>query len=201
MDSMPDSSRDPRLRPVLSELRAARASLEAMAASDSLESVEDHWRAFLSTLEKVWAKLDLLGGSLGGGYPGWRSKYSRLRKTDPLLCYLHHARNADTHTLQSTTKVEPGSMRIIGGPGGWEMTSMALLATGELLTEGKGDLRIEFHPSTLRGKPVLDRQVRYDPPSEHLGQPLTSLDPMTMADAGLRFYAEVTESFERHFLT
>lgn len=33
------------------------------------------------------------------------------RRTDPLLCYLWHARNADEHTLQSVAQFNPGSIK------------------------------------------------------------------------------------------
>jgi hypothetical protein len=90
----------------------------------------------------------------------WWKKKMDDRRDDPLLCYVHHARNTDTHRLEDTVRRMPGSF------------TMILPGLGEVNYSG---------PEHLLALPVTDKGVVYPPPTEHGGMPVTYPDASYIA--------------------
>ena len=167
-----------RLYQAAEEMEFSGAALSRMGKVGvrPIKELEDAWSAFLIRVERMWNKL-LAGGS---GLPGWQvieSEVSQQRKTDPLLRYVHHARNAGEHTIQ------------------------------EFSVDWKGPITIENLTSTSYtaswpswDRPLLavrDRGVTYEPARDHLGTSFCEKlgkgmpEPYVVAEMALRFYFEV----------
>jgi hypothetical protein len=163
------------------------ASKELLAALDfymklrenhlgDFSAFEASWREFLRKIERVWSKAQ------AGMHdrPGWKRfevEIEDLRKNDPLLRYLRHARNADEHSIQDVT-------------GDWDAKARATQITSN-------SIKVEWEVWDRPLLPVTNRGVTYEPPREHLGQPLSDrlkkgvAEPIVMADLALGFYKSV----------
>jgi len=166
------------------------ASKELLAAVDFYGKLrENHlgdfaefevcWREFLQKIERVWNKAQ------AGMHdqPGWKQfemEIERLRKNDPLLRYLRHARNADEHSIQAVA-------------GEWD----ANLRTSQVAS---GSVMLEWEKWDRPLLPVTNRGVVYEPPREHLGQSLADklkkgvAEPIVIGDLALHFYKSVLEN-------
>jgi hypothetical protein len=79
----------------------------------------------------------------------WKRKMDE-RRDDPLLSYIHHARNSDTHCLEDTTQRLPAGIYTVEMPNG----------------------RFQYSSGDhLRPLPVIDKGVTYPAPLEHNGVP------------------------------
>ncbi len=96
---------------------------------------------------------------------------------DSLLCYFHHARNAETHGLEASLRpAAPILENVHGAP------STKLLKDNEREVfvdvknkQGQVAARLRVILSkTIKLVPVVDRGVTYGTPTEHLGQKLKS---------------------------
>src|SRR4051812_45002165 len=84
------------------ELKAAAKALERMRAAHSFEDFTHEWQAFPNCLEKVWTKTERECRHVKNRFAPWQGRFRKQRTEGPLLRYLHHARNADQHTIEMT---------------------------------------------------------------------------------------------------
>ena len=77
------------------KLRLAKAKLDAMQAATHLNELADCWSDFLTEVQRVYTRL--IKATEHGSSKGWSDQVKHARKTDELLSYVHHARNADEH--------------------------------------------------------------------------------------------------------
>jgi len=165
------------------------ASKELIAAVDFYERMLEHhladfavfesdWREFLQKIERVWNKTQAAVCKL----PGWQrieSAVTTLRSEDPLLSYLHQARNADEHSLQNVAS-------------DWD----AKLRTSQVDTNS---VRVEWDPWDRPLLPVKNRGVMYPPPRVHLGVNFANrlkkgtAEPIVVADMALHFYKNLLD--------
>jgi hypothetical protein len=180
-------------------LESARHAVAQMHTASSFEAYEAAWRQFLQEINKVWKKVEL-ECKKNSKFNGWRAKYVELRKTDALLCYLHHARNSDEHTLTEITKRVPGSIAISAPPETGVLNIRSLKIDAEGMIEYDGDPAVvEFtQPSVQLGR-VFDRGTWYEVPDSHLGNGLTHRAPLAIAGLALKFYAEYIGAAEQKF--
>lgn len=111
--------------------------------------------------------------------PGWKkidSEIAQLRKSDPLLRYLQHARNADEHSVQELATE-------------WDAKITAVTRERRL--------HVSWQPWDRPLLPVQNRGVTYNPPRTHLSRPLEPLlgkgkpEPIVMAELALAFYVDL----------
>ncbi|MFL6725177.1 MAG: hypothetical protein ACJ8FS_01530 [Sphingomicrobium sp.] len=74
-----------------------------MTVADTHDDVADAWADFLAHANKVYAKLRAACHGQPLDWMWWKKKMDE-RRDDPLLAYIHHARNCDTHRLEDTTR-------------------------------------------------------------------------------------------------
>jgi hypothetical protein len=84
------------------ELSGAVMALQAMRDARDFEAYAVAWQTFLDKLEKVWVKAERECQHVRNRFEPWQAAFKELRKTDPVLCYLHQARHADQHSIQPT---------------------------------------------------------------------------------------------------
>ena len=161
-----------------------------MRESRSFADFEEGWKAFLTALEKAWAKLELAAKhSNNSRFQPWAGPYAKLRRTDPLLKYLRHARNADHHTLSDSVNFSPQKLtvKVPGGPGPVYIERLEM-RKGRIDYKGSHPLEMDYAAPRLELLRVKDRGEWYNPPNQHLGRPLTAQDPLAVAEQGLAFY-------------
>jgi hypothetical protein len=81
------------------KLRKAEKSLEALKAATNYEEAEEAWSDFLLATSTIYSKLEQ-GSKTRGTSAGWFGRKKNERKHDPLLRYLHQARNSDEHGIE-----------------------------------------------------------------------------------------------------
>jgi len=87
-------------------LKKAERALEELDKATSFAASKDAWSDFLSACGTIYSKLEQ-GAKGCGKSEGWFSHKKALRKTDPLLRYLHFARNSDEHSIVPITSEYP----------------------------------------------------------------------------------------------
>lgn len=190
----------PLTKPV-EELVKAEGYIEKMKVAQTLEAYEEHWKEFLHCLERLWNKtINHLNRS--PKFQGWaeRGKTENLRRKDPLLSYLVNARGADEHTIADITQKEPGGIGINPAEGNSLLIHKLEVNNGRISIEADRPVRIDFIPGKVKLLAVTNRGKVYQPPSQHLSQPINSEQPIDIARLGIKFYRDFIEKAERHFV-
>jgi hypothetical protein len=186
---------------VRDELEKARAALEEMKKSNDLVSYEEAWKLFLMRLERVWNKLCAhLSKS-----PKYKNclvmdRAKQLRADDPLLSYLTNARGVDEHTIEDITERQPGGIGINPAIGNRLQIDHMTISNGNILIKSNQPIRINFYPEKIKLKSIINRSGTYHPPKTHLGNPIKSIEPMDVADAGFNYYEGLIEKAEEYFV-
>jgi hypothetical protein len=173
-----------------------------MRTARTFDEFEDGWREYLGALEKAWLKAERECQSIRDHFEPWQQQFRAARKNDPLLRYLIHARNADTHTIQDTLNQTPPSVGL--GPAygnSWYIEKLEI--RNGRITEYSGDkpLKITFIPGRLDLLPVVDRGVSYMPPNSHQGKAILKADPISVGALGLSYYERFIGEAERMFFS
>ena len=127
------------------ELRRAGRATNRFMSAETFEDFEDAWADFLGHANKVYLKLRAACHGQGVDWTWWKKKMNE-RRDEPLLAYIHHARNSDTHRLEETTQRMPAGSHVADIPG-----------LGPVHYSG---------PNHLRALPVIDCGVVYPVPTE-----------------------------------
>lgn len=169
---------------------AAAASLSTMKDSNDFQNIEANWTQFLGLAGKVFSKLEQ-GAKCSTSSKAWFGRVIGLRRSDPLLRYVWHARNAEEHTLQDVVSLNPGYAQW-NPPTEAEAEKLRLALKDEprpycFLGVVEGVLP---HPKL---QPVTDRGQTYLPPTEHLGCPLENTSPAAVGDLLLSYLANLLD--------
>jgi hypothetical protein len=189
-----------RLTSARNELRAAAAALAELRAAPDLDKLHGCWIKFVQDLERCWNKVraEMKDNTKWQGWPE-RGRIEELRTTDPLLSYLRFARGVHEHGIAEITAKQLG---------GWALRSLTNYAHIERLEIKNGQIanlktnspmELLIQPAQLKLVPVVNRGVTYPVPTMHEGQPLRSVDPVTVAAAGLEFYTVALDQIAASF--
>lgn len=182
-----------------SELRAAARAIESMESADSMDTFESEWRIFLACIEKVWTKIERTCQPHRNVFQPWQGSFQSLRRKDMLLRYLKQARDADNHSIQDITVMQPGrsTLRFLNPNGGY--IHNLEIRNGKIVNY-QGDRMIQTttspHPIAI---PIQNNGVWYNPPTTHLGKSVPDLSPLTLATLGLAFYTDYLAQVEHKF--
>jgi hypothetical protein len=92
------------------EYQRAGQSAATIRASNDFAEIQSAWASYLVHSGRIFTKLEQ--GSKGDNKSkAWWGKKLHERRTDPLLRYLWHSRNADEHTLQQITEMKEASAK------------------------------------------------------------------------------------------
>jgi hypothetical protein len=179
------------------ELRGAAAAIQAMRDAKDFDAYALAWQTFLDKLEKVWVKAERECQHIRNRFEPWQAAFKELRKTDPVLRYLHQARHADQHSIQPTACESLFGFRMEIPPGG---------TVDVEIDKEKGQLRVHgaCQIKAVSGSrhmlvPITNRGTQYNPPEEHLGQKLEDNSPPCVAEKGLAFYEDFLLQAEAKF--
>lgn len=189
------------LKQARGELTAAHKAIAAMKLAQTMDEYEAEWRAFLNCLEKLWVKLERSCQPFKDVFQPWQAEDATRRRDDELLRYLKAARHADNHSIQDVAKLNPGFQALrFTNPNGTYIEHMSI-KDGKIV-EYRGDpVTIEVvapHPAAVR---VMNSGVWFEPPTMHLGKPVTTAHPTELAELGLKFYSEFYQDVKIHFFT
>lgn len=178
----------------------AKAELEAVCACTNFAQFQQCWYKFLCTANSIDAVLEFGSRSDPKTRP-WYGQKINLRRKDPLLGYMHQARNVDEHGIEGVTEHVPGSL-VIGVAG--ESVHVNMMVSGPDFTYA--DL------SPVNGKLPTVRVTRphvrlisvkddrfgdvFDPPTVHLGQPIQDTSPIGVATLWLHYLNTLVDEAE-----
>ena len=83
-------------------LQKAEQALSALRSAEYFDDAEIAWSDFLIACAGIYSKLEQGAKGFPKSEP-WYGTEKNLRKKDPLLRYLHFARNADEHGIERVT--------------------------------------------------------------------------------------------------
>lgn len=166
------------------ELSRADAALARLKAAQDLPSAESAWSDFLTSSHRIFSKLEQ-GAKGDAKTTAWFGIYKHARRIDPVLRYVHHARNADEHGIVAITRRKSATLALGVGPGTWRFDGtigpgghMQVTALGGQV-EGTSKF-VEFTPAGLVLEAVKDRVGNlYDPPVDENGTPRS---PISLAE-------------------
>lgn len=189
-----DPLRHPRL-----ELVSAEKAIAGMRQAKSLDEFESEWRTYLNCIEKLWQKVERCCQPFRGTFEPWQGTYHRLRKKDMLLRYLKQARDADNHSIQEVTKLQPGSRgyRFVNPRGGY--IKHMEIRNGKVVHYEGDPMIVEETPPHPVAVPVKNKGEWFNPPTSHLERPVATQHPLHLAELGLKFYAEYLDVVAKKF--
>jgi hypothetical protein len=184
------------LRHAWERLQQAENACTALQGAQTLGEIERAWSAFLSAASAIYSKLEK-GAKGTGSCEGWFGRIKHERRTDPLLSYIHHARNADEHGIVDITERVPGVFAISGD------VHIHHLAVGPNGIAGRASsinparpARIHTKPAQVKLAAVFDDRFNdaFDVPTEHLGKPLRAQSPQEVAALGLEYLKQLVKA-------
>ena len=189
---------DPLKHPRL-ELAAAAKAIAGMRNAKSMDEFETDWRSYLNAIEKLWQKVERCCQHIRGTFEPWQGTYNRLRKKDMLLRYLKQARDADNHSIQDVTKIQPGRRAYrFANPRGGYIKHMEI-RNGEVVHYEGDPMLVEETPPHPVAVPVKNSGEWFNPPTSHLEQPVPNQHPLLLAELGLKFYSGYLDEVEKKF--
>lgn len=178
-------------------LDRAREAFNRIQASRAYGEFEAAWTDLLLNLNSIHSILEQ--GAREPKSNGWFGRRKNERRKDPLLQYLHQARNADEHGLEPVTEFQPGSI-VLGSTSGSSYIGRLEMKNGHIEVEdfrdtGGGIPYIQTEPPTARLVTVRDGRFgdAFNPPSEHLGQPIEDKTPLGVAKLGLAYHERMLD--------
>ncbi|MCW2388435.1 hypothetical protein M2333_001481 [Sphingobium sp. B11D3B] len=166
-------------------------AVEIIVSDAPLKQRETAWLDLVSAFGRVYSKLEQAAKDSSEAAKWFQAKKME-RRTDPLLQYMHHARNADEHTLispaggvdvavQATVSGEGGTLGIGYGPNGRPF----------LICEGMAHPKIYEHEVLLNA--AIDRGVTYRPPETHLGKEIEDYTPREVAPLVVTYASQMLD--------
>ena len=177
-------------------LSKAKRAAQLCRGARSFEEFESYWSDFLIHAGGVLNALDAGSATTPQGRQ-WYGGIKRAGRADPLVTYVHQARNAEEHPDQPTMRHEPGYIGI-GAPGATVhidnlTVGPEFLSNPSKYLEGRawefdkgGQKRTPTVVHKIGGPalaPVFDRRFKktFPPPTEHQGKKLADSSPVAVA--------------------
>lgn len=177
-------------------LATAKVALAGMKSQPpGLDTFDQHWAQFLSSFNTIFSKLEQ-GAKISGRSSCWFGMLKNTRRNDPLLRYLHHARNQENHGLNIGTKHLP--FDLVGLEGNQARVSRDTAGNLRIDATVGDKVNLKIVPPRVGLIPVKDSNVVYDPPRAHLGRPLTAIDPVAIAETAISFIENVINEAENY---
>ncbi|UCI06535.1 hypothetical protein [Mesorhizobium sp. B1-1-8] len=175
------------------KLALAQQSCARLQHATNYEEAELAWGEFIVAAGTVYSKLEQ-GAKGVGKSEAWFGRKKRERKTDPLLKYLHFARNSDQHGIEHITHRNVPT--IDGKPLGFlpEHFGKEIPLRVQKVDPATNEPIGQIADATLRGPNIVLRIVTNqmfgdycDVPIEHKGKAITDPTPQHIAELGLEY--------------
>lgn len=166
-------------------LAKAAAAIEAMRNAKTFPELEAAWSDFLLAAGRIFSKLEQ-GAKSNGTSRAWFGRQRHTRRSEPLLSYIHHARNADEHGIERITERKPASLGI--GSSGATYIKRMTVRHGLIEIEGDGSpLKVTVIPGRAELIAVFDHGDKYEPPTQHLGNAISDQSPLAVAELAIAY--------------
>ncbi len=170
-------------------LQRADKALYALKTAANYDEAEEAWSDFLLAASTIYSKLEQ-GSKSKGTSAGWFGRKKKERKDDPLLRFLHHARNSDEHGIERVA-ARGGNPTDLGGKPLMfnEYREHVILdvrdpKTGEIKEQ---NIKAILHGPSLTMVRVHDSRFGdfCDPPTKHMDKTIEVEDNSLIGVAGL----------------
>jgi hypothetical protein len=166
-------------------LAIAREALEQLHLVNGYKSYERAWSEIIAQLSRFYSKLEQGAKGCATSEP-WFGQIKKARGSDPLMSYIHHARNSDEHGLDHITQRRADSMTL-----GFPATTEVKVGF-EMMIDDKGAMHVwnptvdspngginsvEIVNPRVELVSVKDRGVVYAPPQMHDAKPIVDRSP------------------------
>jgi len=170
--------------------RALRATTDIGRAQSAGEIVEN-WSDFLIAYNRAFNKI---GAAMStGASAAWFGTKKHERKVDPLLGYLHQARDADEHGIERITGLHSSHLTLAPGA----VVTLTVRRAGEWEVVGATAGGITLPRDRVALVAVSSRGVRYDVPKYHLNAEIKDPSPYGVAVLALKWLGEMFAEAER----
>jgi len=156
------------------QFERAAQNIDELASAKHYAEVERHWAAFLVNAGRIFTKLEQGSKSTSKSRTWWGTKIHE-RRTDQLLSYIWHARNADEHGIQRVTELHLGSVKAVTPTPGEVDNFHKQMQKQPLPYAALGVFEI-MNPH-VKLVAVKDRGVQFDPPNSFQGNAINSPHP------------------------
>jgi len=182
-------------------LDLARQAVSGMDITLGFKTYEQAWSQFLTQVSRFYSKLEQ--GSKGCGKSvGWYGRIKHQRRKDPLLSYLHHARDSDEHSIEDIVRRRASGASIkfpsakevrfsanirMNSDGTMEVQNQSIETPDGRFTD------VEVENPRIQLVTVRDDRFgdKFDPPKEHMGAGIIDTSPLGIANIALE-YLEAT---------
>lgn len=181
-------------------LKKAKHAIAVLPTCMSADAFNDTWFDFLVAANGVYIQLGLATKE-NAKTRQWFGGKTKERKSDPLLQYLHQARNADEHGIEQTLHISPGSLKI-GAPTARALRDITISGnlSKEFTITNTSDMPITITTTapTCHLVSVLDDRSgkTYAPPTTHMGAPIEDQSPIGVATLALTYLSNLTAEAE-----
>ncbi|MEM5331962.1 hypothetical protein VSR34_36260 [Paraburkholderia sp. JHI2823] len=161
-----------------------------MKSSTDLAEFDAQRKAFAGHTTRVWNKTE---SALKGDPRFYNAKhvkrYKAARKDDALISYLAHLRDVDEHShVDTTTTLPPGFVNISADGRVWARNPKITINGVTMDLPPPPGFKQKIVGAELRACPVTSRGKTYDVPTAHLGQDITAVTLVELAEFALAFY-------------
>lgn len=175
-------------------LEVAREALDRLRIEGGYKSYERAWSVIIAELSRFYSKLEQGAKGCNLSEP-WFGQVKRARKTDPLMAYLHHARNSEEHGLEyitqrgadglslrfpATNEVKVGFEMMIDDAGVMHVRNPTVQSPNG------GIESVEIVNPRVDLVQVWDRGIAYQPPQNHKTRPIVDCSPLGCARLAIR---------------
>lgn len=183
-------------------VRLGRASeaVRLLERPDGHTVFETAWTDFLLASNGVYTCLEQ-GAKATPQSRQWFGGKKNERRKDPLLLYLHQARNADEHGLGRITPELEAEDTVPVPPGVNVAGIRVTLPDGRVVVQPlppeAAQVRLTLWSVTLTD--VVDSRYKttYPPPREHMGKPIPESTPTAVAKLALDYLTDLVDEAER----
>jgi len=194
----------PAIRQSIARLQKARDALNRLKTATTLDETESAWADLLLSGNAVYSKLEQ-GAKVSGKASAWYGRVKKLRKDDPLLSYMHHARNSEEHGIEDVTKrMKAGEATItIREPFDPSKLQGVQLKIG---ADSGGHVQVSSSNEDVVSTRMYDKPSlalvcvkdprfsdHFDPPYEHLGAKLHDQSPLTVGSLFVVYLAALID--------
>jgi hypothetical protein len=176
-------------------LELAKAAAARLNFDNGVRPYIHAWSQFLSESSRFYSKLEQGQKGCSKSEP-WFGLKKYERRKDPLLAYIHHARDKDEHGLDYITRTTAKSATLSFPPAQEVRTSMMMRVNSDGTMDVK-DVKVttptgEYDQMMLENPRIELMTVRergrvYDPPEMHLGKPIVDRSPAGIAKLALLY--------------
>lgn len=171
-------------------LRTMQAAYAAYQSATEYDAHREAWTAFLLAMSTIYSKLEQ-GAKDHGPSQAWFGRKKGERRKDPLLSYLHHARNSDEHSINEVAQTVMAELTIKEWPTTPGITWFNLTGSTPVPVDPNNPNNSMV---AVKGKHLLLVRVTddryndaFDPPQRHMGQPIIGNDVDVVAPLAIAY--------------